>query len=106
MWFEHLNRGNEQSLNLWLTAKSSTSTLNWTKYESSDYLRCPCGGGFKLKVFYRFNIFILNHRKRKKCSFSFMQISFWSVYFCLKICQYISSKFTEVIPPKTLNVAS
>ena len=31
---------------------------------------------------------------------------FWNVYFCLKICQYITSQFVEVTPPKALNVAS
>ena len=31
---------------------------------------------------------------------------FWNVYFCLKVCQYISSKFVEVTTRKTLNVAS
>ena len=30
----------------------------------------------------------------------------WNVYFCLQICQYISSQFVKVLPPKTLNFAS
>ena len=43
--------------------------------------------------------------KEKKCSFSFIQISFWNVYFCLKSCQYISTHFVEVTP-MALNIFS
>ena len=105
-WLEHLNRDNKQSLNFWLSTKSSMSTLNLTKYENSHCLRFPCGGGLELKFFTDLIVLSSIIGKEKYVASVLYNYLFGMFYFCLKICQYISSQFVEVTPPKTLNVAS